>query len=85
MQGEKAACEVLDQYHNLLALGLSTVINILDPHVIVLGGGMSNVKSIYEDTKKYLDQYVFSDQINNKIVPALHGDSSGVRGAAWLW
>ena len=85
MQGEEAACEVLDQYHNLLALGLSTVINILDPHVIVLGGGMSNVKSIYEDTKKYLDQYVFSDQINNKIVPALHGDSSGVRGAAWLW
>ena len=85
LQGEEVACGVLDQYHNLLALGLSTVINILDPHVIVLGGGMSNVKSIYEETKKYLNQYVFSDQINNKIVPALHGDSSGVRGAAWLW
>ena len=84
-QGEEAACKVLDQYHNLLALALSTVINILDPHVIVLGGGMSNAESIYRETKKYLNRYVFSDQINNKIVPALHGDSSGVRGAAWLW
>ena len=83
--GESAAQQVLDQYHNLLALGLSVVINILDPHTIVLGGGMSNTKSIYSEVGKHLDRYVFSDQVNNKIVPAMHGDSSGVRGAAWLW
>ena len=84
-KGEAPACEIVDQYHNLLALALSVIINILDPHVIVLGGGMSNTKSIYGHIEKHLDKYVFSDQVNNKIVPALHGDSSGVRGAAWLW
>ena len=85
ISGEPAAQKILDQYHNLLALGLSVVINILDPHTIVLGGGMSNTKSIYSEVGNYLDRYVFSDQVNNKIVPAVHGDSSGVRGAAWLW
>ncbi len=83
--GDETACQVLDQYHNLLALALSTVINILDPETIVLGGGMSNSESIYEVVPTYLPRYVFSDQINTKIVRAKHGDSSGVRGAAWLW
>ena len=82
---EPAAQAILDQYHHLLAFALSVVINILDPEVIVLGGGMSNVQSIYTEVPKYLERYVFSDQFSNRLVQAKHGDSSGVRGAAWLW
>ena len=61
------------------------MVNILDPEVIVLGGGMSNTPHLYKDVQRYLPRYVFSDQVNTRIVPAVHGDSSGVRGAAWLW
>ena len=84
-QGDKAATGILEQYYNLLALALSVVINILDPESIVLGGGVSNIKTIYSEVNRYLPRYVFTDQFNNNIVPATHGDSSGVRGAAWLW
>jgi len=80
-----AAKQVYQQYCNLLALALSTVINTLDPHVIVLGGGMSNINSLYNEVQKYLPRYVFSDLVSTKIVKAQYGDSSGVRGAAWLW
>jgi fructokinase len=69
----------------LLALALSTVINTLDPHIIVLGGGMSNIEKIYPEVTKYLSRYVFSDIVSTKLVKAGYGDSSGVRGAAWLW
>ncbi len=79
------ATRVMDAYHNLLALALSTVINILDPEVIVLGGGMSNIDSLYTEVPRYLEQYVFSDRVDTRIIKASHGDSSGVRGAAWLW
>jgi fructokinase len=81
----KIAHQVFQQYCNLLALALSTVINILDPHIIVLGGGMSNIDAIYDDVQSYLPRYVFSDIVSTRVVKALYGDSSGVRGAAWLW
>jgi len=83
--GDELASALVERYCNLLALGLSTVINIVDPATIVLGGGMSNTGAIYERLPDYLPRYVFSDQISTRIVRALHGDSSGVRGAAWLW
>lgn len=60
------------------------MINILDPEVIVLGGGMSNIQRLYRNIPLILKDYVFSDVINTKILPPMYGDSSGVRGAAWL-
>ena len=79
------ANEAIEKYINRFARSLSTVINILDPEVIVLGGGMSNIDAIYQGVEKVWQNYVFSDKVNTKICKALHGDSSGVRGAAWLW
>jgi fructokinase len=61
------------------------VINLIDPHVIVLGGGMSNSTALYSQVLPLLPRYVFSDQVNTRLLQARHGDSSGVRGAAWLW
>ena len=69
---------------DMCARSLSSVINILDPHIIVLGGGLSNVEEIYQDIKDRIGTYVFSDVCNTKIVKAKYGDSSGVRGACWL-
>lgn len=85
LASDEDAVALLDHYCNLFALALSTVINILDPDVIVLGGGMSNIPTLYDDVPPYLPRYVFSDQVNTTVLPAAHGDSSGVRGAAWLW
>ncbi len=65
--------------------GLATVVNLIDPDVIVLGGGMSNVATLYSEVPARLPVYVFSDRVATRIVPPTHGDSSGVRGAAWLW
>ncbi|TVP56591.1 MAG: ROK family protein, partial [Halomonadaceae bacterium] len=59
--------------------------NLLDPDIIVLGGGVSQLASLYQELPRRLPAYVFSDCFNTPIVPALHGDASGVRGAAWLW
>ena len=64
---------------------LASVINLLDPEVIVLGGGLSNIGALYNQVLVLLSRHVFSDQVNTRLVPARHGDSSGVRGAAWLW
>ena len=85
LSGAGDARALVDHYCNLLALALSTVINILDPETIVLGGGMSKNPALYSEVRKYLPRYVFSDQVNTRITSAVHGDSSGVRGAAWLW
>ena len=74
----------LQQYTDHLARGLSLVCNILDPDVIVLGGGMSNIDFIYENIDLALKKYVFTDTLHTKVVKNIHGDSSGVRGAAWL-
>ena len=64
---------------------LASVINLLDPDVIVLGGGLSNIEALYERVPRYWTDWVFSDQVDTRLVRARHGDSSGVRGAAWLW
>ncbi len=76
--------ESLNNYVNHLARGLSNIVNILDPDIIVLGGGMSNIQYLYEHIEVQLKKYVFSDTLHTKVVKNFHGDSGGVRGAAWL-
>ncbi len=83
--GERRAQRCLERYHDRLARALAGVINILDPDVIVLGGGLSRVDSLYRQVPARLPAYVFSDLVLTRILPPVHGDSSGVRGAAWLW
>jgi fructokinase len=83
--GERAAAQALDRYLDRLARALATIINVVDPSVIVLGGGLSNIARLYRDLPAQLPRWVFSDTVVTRIVPPLHGDSSGVRGAAWLW
>jgi fructokinase len=83
--GEATASAALATYADRLARGLATVINIVDPDVIVLGGGLSNIGVLVEQTGRSLPAYVFSDHLETRLVRARHGDSSGVRGAAWLW
>jgi predicted NBD/HSP70 family sugar kinase len=75
----------LDRYEERLARSLAGVINILDPDVIVLGGGVSNIDRLYESVPRLWKPYVFSDDVATKLAKNVHGDSSGVRGAAWLW
>ncbi len=80
------ACEAtLQRYEARLARALSTVINLIDPDVIVLGGGLSRLERLYANVPARWAEHVFSDQILTRLRPARHGDSSGVRGAAWLW
>ena len=74
----------LEGYIDHLARGLAIIINILDPDIIVLGGGMSNIDYIYEKINDKLKHYVFTDVCHTKVVKNVHGDSGGVRGAAWL-
>jgi fructokinase len=83
--GDAVASACLERYCARLARALSVVINILDPHVIVLGGGMSNTQELYERVPRLWTPHVFSDRIDTRLVRNVHGDSSGVRGAAWLW
>ena len=79
------ASAAIARYHDRLARALSSVINLLDPTVIVLGGGMSNLPNLAELVTELLPLYVFSDSVATRVVRNRHGDSSGVRGAAWLW
>ena len=81
---ERRAIDALNNYVDHLARGLSLVCNILDPDIIVLGGGMSNISYIYENINNSLKNYIFSDTFHTKVVKNIHGDSGGVRGAAWL-
>ncbi len=83
--GDEQAEASLSRYEDRLARAMSGVINILDPHVVVLGGGVSNYKRLYTSIPKLWEKYVFSDTVATKLVPAKFGDSSGIRGAAWLW
>jgi fructokinase len=83
--GDEAASATLARYEDRLARALAGVINLLDPDVIVLGGGLSRVQRLYRHVPALWDQWVFSDSVETRLVPAMHGDSSGVRGAAWLW
>ena len=89
-RGDAQASAALDRYHSRLGRALASLINVLDPDVIVLGGGMSNVAGLPDAVSRVLPRYLFAagadgQSIATRIVRALHGDSSGVRGAAWLW
>jgi fructokinase len=83
--GDAACGTSLARYADRLARALSHVVNLLDPQVIVLGGGMSNIDALYAEVPRLWQPYVFSDQVSTRLVRNVHGDSSGVRGAAWLW
>jgi fructokinase len=83
--GDRAADACLARYEHRMARALASVINIVDPDVIVLGGGLSNIERLYESVPRLWTSHVFSDRVTTRLVRARHGDSSGVRGAAWLW
>jgi fructokinase len=83
--GDPACRATLDRHAERLARALSGVINLLDPEAIVLGGGLSALPHLYEQVPKLWRPYVFSDEVATRLLPPSHGDSSGVRGAAWLW
>jgi fructokinase len=84
-QGESAAAEALAKYEHRMARGLASIINVLDPDVIVLGGGLSNVARLYSSVPQLWAPFVFSDRVETPLVRAVHGDASGARGAARLW
>jgi fructokinase len=83
---DDATCRAtLDRHAERLARALAHVINILDPDAIVLGGGLSGIASLYHEVPRRWGGFVFSDTVMTRLLPPMHGDSSGVRGAAWLW
>jgi len=85
-EGGDAACEAsLVRYEERLARALASVINLLDPEAIVLGGGLSNLRRLYANVPQRWGAHVFSDTVATRLLPPAHGDSGGVRGAAWLW
>jgi fructokinase len=84
MQDEPQAQQAMAAYVTQLAAALATVINVMDPDCIVLGGGLSQMPWLYEQLPRELERFVFSHSVQTKILRAKHGDSSGVRGAAWL-
>jgi fructokinase len=84
-RGDALAQATLDRYYDRLAGALATVVNVLDPEVVVLGGGLSNIAPLCDEVTARLPQHVFSDRVVTRVVRNRHGDSSGVRGAAWLW
>jgi fructokinase len=83
--GEKIAIANYESWIDRVGRGLSVVVNTLDPDIFVMGGGMSNVDELYRDLPGKIGQYTFSPVFATPIVRSKHGDSSGVRGAAWLW
>ena len=85
LAGDVKAENILRQYEDRLALALRAVINVMDPNAIILGGGLSNLRRLYKNVKRKLEPYVFSDTVATALLPPKFGDSSGVRGAAWLW
>jgi fructokinase len=83
--GDPASTLTIERYEARLAKSLATVINLLDPEAIVLGGGLSNIERLYRNVPSLWGRWVFSDVVRTRLLPNRHGDSSGVRGAAWLW
>ena len=83
--GDARALDCVRRYVDRMARSLASVINLLDPDVIVLGGGMSNISRLYHSVPQRWVRYVFSDVVRTRLIPPMHGDSSGVRGAARLW
>lgn len=84
-QEDPKAIQSIERYEDRMARSLASLINIFDPDAIVLGGGMSNISRIYHTVPKLWQKYAFSDKIDTRLLPPKYGDSSGVRGAAWLW
>ncbi len=84
-EGNAAAEATLRRYEHRMARSLASVINLLDPDVIVLGGGLSKLERLYVNVPALWGQWVFSDRVDTRLLPPRHGDASGVRGAAWLW
>ena len=84
-QGEPRATAVMARYEQRFARAVASIINVLDPDVIVLGGGLSNIDRLYSNVPAIWSSFVFSDRVDTRLVRATHGDASGVRGAAWLW
>ena len=84
IRGDTRAAACLARYEERFARAIASIINVLDPEVIVLGGGLSNIAQLYERVPQLWPPYVFSDRVVTRLVPAKHGDASGVRGAAWL-
>ena len=84
-RGDAEEVRTLELFEDRLARGLGTVINVFDPAAIVLGGGLSNIERLYRTVPALLPRYVFSDRVDTVLLAPKHGDSSGVRGAAWLW
>ena len=87
LNNNQSAIAAIELYENRLARGLAMIVNILDPEIIVLAGGVSNIERLYPNVKKNWNKYIIStgEEVVTPIVQAKHGDSSGVRGAAWLW
>lgn len=85
LAGDPACDDSLARYERRLARALAGVINLLDPAVIVLGGGLSRIERLYANVPRLWPPHIFSDHVATRLVPARHGDASGVRGAAWLW
>ncbi len=83
--GDAIAEAAMQRYLDRFGRALAAVINILDPHAVVLGGGMSNIARLYTEGRAHVAKHVFNDELRTKILPNIHGDSSGVRGAAQLW
>ena len=83
--GDPECCATLERYMDRLARGLASVINVVDPDAIVLGGGLSRISALYEQVPRLWIRHIFSDRVATPLFPPLHGASSGVRGAAWLW
>lgn len=84
-QGDAAACETMELFYDRFARSLAGIVNVLDPDAIVLGGGLSNIEAIYDTLPERVERYAFTPEGRTPILKAKFGDSSGVRGAAWLW
>lgn len=84
-EGEGAAVAALERYEERLARALAHVINLVDPDVIVAGGGLSNIRRLYENVPRLWSSWVFSEGVTTRLLPPVHGDAGGARGAAWLW
>jgi fructokinase len=84
-RGDPACTAALERYESRFARALASIVNVLDPDVIVLGGGLSRVGRLYQSVPRLWTRWIFSDHVATRLVPNAHGDASGVRGAAWLW
>jgi fructokinase len=84
-RGDAVAEAAMQRYLERFGRALSVVLNVLDPHVVVLGGGLSNMTRLYTEGREHVARYIFNDELRTRLLPNVHGDSSGVRGAAQLW